>query len=145
MKFHEKKVKKWGPAGPPVNTWILAIFRGSEKKVKKSIFFVIFCEKMTYGLRDLRIGGGSSVSAILKKKFLFLPDHFWRVHSRWKTCTKKCTFRSGSYGNLYYVYRFSYYLVTVFLARGRNPQKKVVQNLLDFRPAFLTKSCNFEP
>ena len=64
-----KKVKKWGPAGPPANAWILAHFLGSEKVVKKVDFFCEFLMKK-----------GPSVSEILKKKFLFLPDVFGPCH-----------------------------------------------------------------
>ena len=87
MKFVKKmwkNVKKWGPPGPPVKAWILAHFLGVEKRGQKVDFFCKILLK-----NDLRSPGptyrwGSSVSANFEKKFLFLPGHFWGVHSRWK-------------------------------------------------------------
>ena len=46
---------------------------------------MIFYEKMTYGLRDLRIGGGHRSPQILKKNFYFCPGFLGGVTGVYKS------------------------------------------------------------
>ena len=72
-----KKSEKMRSPGTPCKSLDFGPFSGGRKKGSKSrFFFVIFYEKMTYGLRDLRIGGGHRSPRFLKKNFYFCPAIF---------------------------------------------------------------------
>ena len=53
-----------------------------------------------------------------KKNFIFalIRPFFWGVHRPWNGGSIFGTFGSRPYENLYYVYRFAYYLVTPFFS-----------------------------
>ena len=58
-----------------------------------------------------------------KKNFIFalIRPFFWGVHSPWNRGSFFGTFGSRPYENLYYVYRFAYYLVTPFFSPPGGP------------------------
>ena len=77
-------MKKWGPAGPPANAWILAHFLGSGKPVKKVDFF---CDFLWKNVKKRTIG----LAHFLKKNFYFCPGFLGVSRgctSRFLECTK---------------------------------------------------------